>query len=66
MVLNQLGKIVWDEWYQSEKICKNIKLDAFVVMPNHIHGIVIIDNDLLMADNSGDVETLRRNVLTNT
>ena len=45
MVLSEIGKIVWDEWFVSEKIRDNIFLDQFIVMPNHIHGIVIIDND---------------------
>jgi len=67
MELNEIGEIVWNEWLISEKIRKNIVLDAFVVMPNHIHGIVIIDNGLPSnGDNGGDdiVETLRRNVST--
>ncbi len=60
MILNEIGKIVWDEWLISEKIRKNIILNKFVVMPNHIHGIVIINNDLP----NTVVETLRRNVST--
>jgi len=53
MVLNKIGVIVWDEWLISEKIRKNIILDKFVVMPNHIHGIVIINNPDVVVD--GDV-----------
>ena len=45
MVLNELGEIVHTQWYASEKIRQNIFLDEFVIMPNHIHGIVIIDNN---------------------
>ena len=45
MVLNELGEIVHTQWYASEKIRQNIFLDQFVIMPNHIHGIVIIDNN---------------------
>ncbi|MFH0834225.1 MAG: transposase [Patescibacteria group bacterium] len=44
MMLNELGKIVAAEWNQTAKIRHNVKLDAFVVMPNHLHGIVVIDN----------------------
>ncbi len=43
MVLNELGKIVQDEWLKTAQIRKNIELDIFVVMPNHVHGIIIID-----------------------
>jgi putative transposase len=42
---NALGRIVCDEWFHSVKIRKEIHLfeDEFIVMPNHIHGIVWID-----------------------
>ncbi len=42
MVLNGCGEIVRDEWFRSAVIRKEIILDEFIVMPNHIHGIVII------------------------
>ena len=42
MILNTLGCVVEDNWFKSANIRKEIILDAFVVMPNHIHGIVII------------------------
>ncbi len=61
MLLNAVGKLVNDEWYKSEKIRKHIILDEFIIMPNHIHGIVIIDNDLSHADVPADPE-LRRDV----
>ena len=45
--LNEYGRIVEDEWQKSSIIRREIELDAFVVMPNHIHGIVnIIDADV--------------------
>jgi len=42
MVLNDVGKMVWDEWHKSEEIRDEIKMHEFVVMPNHLHGIVEI------------------------
>jgi len=42
MVLNDLGKIVRDEWNQTSVLRANIELGEFVVMPNHFHGIIII------------------------
>lgn len=45
MVLNDLGKIVADEWKKTEKIRKNITIDEFVIMPNHVHGILMVDNN---------------------
>ena len=44
MVLNEYGEIAREEWLRSERIRREIKLDEFVVMPNHIHGIIIFVN----------------------
>ena len=48
MKLNLFGKIIKQEWLKSEKIRKEIRLDSFIIMPNHIHGIVIIDKPIEM------------------
>ncbi len=45
MILNDLGEIVKQCWYDLPNHYANCKLDEFVIMPDHIHGIVIIDND---------------------
>ena len=42
VVLNTFGEIVADEWKKSGDIRKNMEFDVFVIMPNHIHGIVHI------------------------
>ncbi len=42
MYLNQIGNIVAQEWMRSSKIRQEIELDEWVIMPNHLHGIVII------------------------
>ncbi|MFA5367672.1 MAG: transposase [Dehalococcoidia bacterium] len=42
MVLNDAGRIVAEEWMKSADIRDEIEMDAFVVMPNHIHGIIVI------------------------
>jgi REP element-mobilizing transposase RayT len=44
MNLNEIGNIVADEWTKTAGIREEIKLDAWVVMPNHIHAIVFIAN----------------------
>jgi putative transposase len=41
--LNTFGNIVRDEWIRSAEIRSEISIDVFVIMPNHLHGIVIID-----------------------
>jgi REP-associated tyrosine transposase len=40
--LNEFGRIVEEEWQKSSVIRREIELDVFVIMPNHIHGIVNI------------------------
>jgi REP element-mobilizing transposase RayT len=42
MVLNKLGEIVEEEWEISSRIRSEIELHSFVIMPNHIHGIMVI------------------------
>ena len=43
--LNRYGLVVREEWLRSAAQRPEIELDAFVVMPNHVHGIVIITDD---------------------
>lgn len=42
MLLNELGQIVDNEWLKTEKIRKNVKMDNYIIMPNHFHGIINI------------------------
>lgn len=43
--LTSIGNIVKEEWLQTEKIRDNIVLDEYAIMPNHVHGIILIFND---------------------
>jgi len=45
IVLSGSGKIVKKYWREIPDHFGNTKLDEFVVMPDHIHGILIIDNN---------------------
>lgn len=42
MQLNELGQIALEQWHYLSERFKSIETDAFVVMPNHIHGIIVI------------------------
>jgi REP element-mobilizing transposase RayT len=42
MYLNDIGAIVYSEWAKTEDIRDDVVTDAFVVMPNHFHGILIL------------------------
>lgn len=55
MWLNKVGRIAKDEWLRTLTIRSEIQLDEFVVMPNHLHGIVLIrpqQNDSVVGANS--------------
>ena len=43
MELNDAGALVQDEWRRLPERFQNIDLDTHVVMPNHIHGIIVVD-----------------------
>ena len=42
MVLNDAGKMAENIWKRTPERYKNVQLDQFVIMPNHMHGIVVI------------------------
>ena len=44
MHLNGFGRAVQSVWDGLPKYYGNLTLDAFVVMPNHIHGILILND----------------------
>jgi putative transposase len=54
MRLNDAGRMVVAEWERLPALFPNVVLDAFVVMPNHIHGIVILTDP---ADDATDGAT---------
>ena len=47
MICNDLGHIVREEWFKTAQLRSNVELyeDEFVVMPNHVHGIIWIVDD---------------------
>jgi putative transposase len=45
MPLNALGEIMQEEWSGSAVVRSNLKLDAFVIMPNHIHGLITLTEE---------------------
>ena len=42
MVLSEAGRAVEAVWARLPQRFPSVELDAFVVMPNHVHGIVVI------------------------
>ena len=43
--LNRYGETVNQGWYDLPRHYPNGSLDSFVIMPNHVHGIIVIDNE---------------------
>jgi REP element-mobilizing transposase RayT len=54
MQLSEIGKIARQCWMEIPDHFLFVNLDEFVVMPNHMHGIIIIDTPVM---NGGIVET---------
>lgn len=54
MRLNEAGEAVRQGWESLEERYRHVALDAFVVMPNHLHGVVVID------DSGAESSTLRK------
>jgi REP element-mobilizing transposase RayT len=42
MVLNEYGQIAFDQWIKLPERYPHMELDAFQIMPNHMHGILWI------------------------
>ena len=45
MILNQYGETAERYWKEIPNHYKNVEIDEFVIMPNHIHGIIIINDN---------------------
>jgi len=63
MFLNNNGKIVEKCWFDLPRHYENLELDQFVIMPNHVHGIMMIDIETVPASR---VETGLKPVSTET
>ena len=42
MVLSDLGILAKYSWHEITNHCNSVELDAFVIMPNHVHGILLL------------------------
>lgn len=44
MILNELGQMAFDEWCKLSERFPNFELDVFQIMPNHMHGIILLND----------------------
>jgi putative transposase len=56
MRLNQFGQIADECWQAIPEHFSNVELGTYLVMPNHVHGIIVIHDD----DNENRMATARR------
>ncbi|HYG40539.1 MAG TPA: transposase [Cytophagales bacterium] len=67
MKLSNVGVIADLMWYEIKNHAKDIELGEFVVMPNHIHGILILNGDgksNIDGDRNGNVTVETRHALS--
>ncbi len=43
ILLSAFGRIVDEEWHRTIQIRPTVVLDAFSIMPNHVHGIIVLN-----------------------
>jgi putative transposase len=55
MQLSSAGRIVEKEWLRNALVHRNVELDAFVIMPNHLHGLVILTDNPKAVPSGGDL-----------
>ncbi|MCF6238627.1 MAG: hypothetical protein L3J79_07430 [Candidatus Marinimicrobia bacterium] len=64
MQLNDIGKLAAEYWSEIPDHFPFVYLEKFVVMPNHIHGIIVIHKqyyDGVVNDNNGSGKTRFQN-----
>ncbi len=54
MQLSKIGKIAMQYWLEIPKNFNHVRLDNWVIMPNHIHGIIILEdkNQMVFQDDN--------------
>ncbi len=56
MVINEYWKIAENCWREITQHYQNLKLDEMIIMPNHIHGIIIVGNEYFRSDISNVIK----------
>jgi len=57
MELNEYGKTIKDYWLLVPEHYNNIAIDVYIIMPNHIHGIIIINSNSVVGTEHCSVPT---------
>ena len=59
MQLNDYGRIAQLQWHNLLKHHQHLILDEFIVMPNHLHGILVLTDDTTCKKRHGIPEIIR-------
>ena len=62
VILNGTGKIVEQHWQQISKHFPNVELESYVVMPNHLHGIIVIESRVTACRDRDNTESFGKPV----
>ncbi len=55
MVLNRAGLMVHQIWHEIPQIHNGIDINEFVIMPNHVHGIITVGADSISAQTTDSI-----------
>jgi len=69
IILTDIGKIIKQSWLYIPMSSPFVSLDEYVVMPNHVHGILLIDNpneDLELKEKKFEIRKNSRSVVMRT
>ena len=56
VVLSEAGKIAQSVWTRLPSRFPSVTLDEYVIMPNHIHGIILVGAQFIAPDSRGGME----------
>jgi putative transposase len=53
LMISPAGAIAYALWYEIKNHAKHIELGEFIIMPNHVHGILILDGNSAITPDVG-------------
>ena len=63
ILLSPFGQIIKLCWQEIPTHFNFVELDTFVVMPNHVHGIIFINEHLILSDLEGAKQTEKQSTV---
>ncbi len=62
MITTPIGAIADVLWFELKNRHRNIELGEFIIMPNHLHGIIFLQNDTLDIENKHSTQSNTKNL----